>query len=36
MLRRIHREPHLTLDELERRYRGAQELYTQRELGLRC
>ncbi len=25
MLRRIHLEPHLTVDELERRSRGAQE-----------
>ncbi len=25
MPRRIHREPHLSVDELERRYRGAQE-----------
>lgn len=25
MPRRIHLEPHLTMDELERRYRGAQE-----------
>jgi hypothetical protein len=25
MPRRIHLEPHLTVDELERRYRGARE-----------